>query len=436
MSAERFVDAIAAHTSGSARIAAWSVHSSATVRASLATKDAQTGNAHAPFSATDTESVSYKLVWDDGKVSRGACERAALDGRIPDLLQQARREANDDPDSAYVLGAAAFPEVSLAADDARRIAEGYVEPWTARLARIRAAVRARGFRTWSGSLSATSSRSRVRTSLGVDVSAESTLCSWWASFDGEHGDGWSARALEPDDEFEARLARACEIAALLRVPADGGAAGTRPVLLHPSVVEDLVLETLLHHLGGKTVHKREGWFRKDDFGSGTAALRADITLKLDPLRPLQPGSYRFTQDGLPAGRCEYVREGRLQTPVTTLKYARALALPPTPLPYGLDGLIFEAGTPLPLGDAYRHTAPDGALVLSVLGVHTLDPASGDFSLSAPQVLAIQSNGPVGRFRATISGNLLELLRSASLRAVTFPGERHPGLLVHCRLDPR
>jgi len=436
MNADRFVEALDSSRTAGGDIAAWSVHSSDTVRTTLATKDAQTGNAHAPFAGVDTASVSYKLVWDDGKVSRGSIESSALEGGIAEILRQARCHASDDPDAAYVLGPAPFPDVALRSDDARRIAEGHVEPWARRLTRIRAAVSARAFRTWSGSLSASSTVTRVRTSLGTEGSAVSTMASWWASFDGEHGDGWSARALEPEDEFDERLARACETAALLRVPADGGAAAIRPVLLHPSVVEALVLETLLHHVDGKTVHKREGWFRKEDFGSDTPALRADVSLRLDPLRPLEPGSYRFTHDGLPAGRCDYVHAGRLLTPVANLKYARALAIRPTPIPYGLDGLVLEAGAPLRIDEAYAEAAPDGALVLAVLGVHTLDPASGDFSLSAPQVLRLAPNGPVGRFRATIAGNLLALLRSDALRAVAFPGERHPGLLVHCRLDPR
>ena len=76
------------------------------------------------------------------------------------------------------------------------------------------------------------------------------------------------------------------------------------------------------------------------------------------------------------------------------------------------------------------------MILSVLGVHTQDSASGDFSLSAPQALRLSDGGYAGRLRATISGNLFELLASPSLRFVTFEGEPTPGLLFPCRLDPK
>ena len=76
------------------------------------------------------------------------------------------------------------------------------------------------------------------------------------------------------------------------------------------------------------------------------------------------------------------------------------------------------------------------MVLSVLGVHTQDSASGDFSLSAPQTLVVGPDGITGRMRGTISGNLFELLSADSLRFVDVEGEHTPGLLFPCRLDPQ
>ena len=100
----------------------------------------------------------------------------------------------------------------------------------------------------------------------------------------------------------------------------------------------------------------------------------------------------------------------------------------------MDTLFLEGPTRIPY-EAALASAAGGALVLSVLGVHTQDFTSGDFSLSAPQTIAIGAAGLAGRLRATISGNLFELLRSPDLALVDFPGEHTPGLLVRCRLDP-
>ena len=111
-----------------------------------------------------------------------------------------------------------------------------------------------------------------------------------------------------------------------------------------------------------------------------------------------------------------------------------MGLEPTPLPLGADTIRFEGREEIPLSQALE-SAGGGALVLSVLGVHTQDGASGDFSLSAPQALGIDGGSFAGRLRATISGNLFQILESDELRFVRFEGEHTPGLLFPCRVDP-
>src|SRR5262249_3478701 len=101
-------------------------------------------------------------------------------------------------------------------------------------------------------------------------------------------------------------------------------------------------------------------------------------------------------------------------------------------PAAMDTVFLEGPEALSYDEALDGSA-GGALVLSVLGVHTQDFTSGDFSLSAPQTLSIGPAGLDGRLRTTISGNLFSLLRSSELNLVRFPGEHTPGLLVRCHL---
>jgi len=145
------------------------------------------------------------------------------------------------------------------------------------------------------------------------------------------------------------------------------------------------------------------------------------------------GAYRFSQEGVPALPCAYIEGGRLQAPLCDLKYARRLGRLPTSIPSAMDTLFLE-GAPALSYDQALDAAVGGALVLSVLGVHTQDHTSGDFSLSAPQTLGIGAGRKTGRMRATISGNLFELLQAKELVFVRFPGEHTPGLLTRCRLD--
>jgi PmbA protein len=428
------VEALRTRRPGGHAIGGFSLYLSESRRVAVGTKDRETGNPHAPLVLAEGVSGRYKLVWDDGRVSRGTIERDAIERDPRPLLAAARAASYDDPDARDILGPADFPEVATTDAAALAISEGDVGPFVPRLEILRRIVDERGIRTWSGSMQAASARSWVLTSSGLDVSGAGTSISWSASFDGEVGAGRTGRGPEADGAFVARLERLAAVALALRTPAAPRPAGIVPVLIHPDVVEDYVLGVLLHNLDGAQVAHGTSAFSRAQFGSPAPVLREDLTLRHDPLLPMAAGAYRFTQEGLPARACSFIERGRLVTPLLDTKYGRRLGLPPTPAPSAMDTLFLETG-----GELGEEVAVDaasgGVLVLGVLGVHTQDFTSGDFSLSAPQTLALGASGIEGRLKGTISGNLFEILRDASTALVRFPGEPTPGVLCRCRFDP-
>ena len=408
----------------------WQLHGSDSRSFSLGIKDRETGNAHAPLSLAESSSVTYQLVWSDGLVCRGRLERHH-EPRV--ALEESRATAYDDPDAAYVLGPAEFPDVEIYDDETAAMAGGRSERIAERLQSVRESVDAGGVRTWSGSFSAGVSDSRMRTSAGLDVESRGTSFGWYVSVNGEAGDGFSARRPENDDAFAARLAQLMETAALISEDAAPLAGGVHAVLLHPRVVENYVLGTLLQNLDGSAVAHGESAFDRSGFRSERASLRKDIELSIDPLQAYRSGSYRFTGFGLPAAPCTFIEGGRLVRPILNLKYARRLDLDPTPVPFGNDTVRFGTPSRLSYKTALERT---DVVVLSVLGVHTQDRVSGDFSLSTPLALAVASGTPMGRLRGTISGNLWEILRSEEMIFVDVPNETTPGMIVVCRFDSK
>ena len=374
----------------------WQLHGTESRRLSLGIKDREAGNAHAPLSLAEGSSARYLLVWSDGLVCRGTLERHQ-DPRV--AFEEARASAYEDEDAAHVLGPAEFPDVKIYDKD----------------------------------ISASASDSRMLTSAGLDVASRGTSFGWFVTVDGETGDGFSARQPEDDDEFKARLAYLMQTARQVAKDAAPLPAGTHSVLLHPRVVENYVLSTLMQNLDGSAVAHDESAFDRSGFRSGRASLRKGVGLSIDPLQPYKGGSYRFTGFGLPAAPCTYIEDGRLVQPILNVKYARRLDLKPTPVPFGNDTVRFGTSSRLRYEDAL---AQSDVLVLSVLGVHTQDRISGDFSLSAPLALAISAGTPAGRLRGTISGNLWETLRSDDLQFVDVPHETTPGMLFPCRFDSK
>jgi PmbA protein len=432
---DRFIEKLQAFRSDGQAIRDWSVYQSESRRLSLGTKDRQTGVVHAPLTVSEGCGARYLLVWTDGRISRGSLERRQLDQDADTALAQARSVSFEDPDSDQVQGPGEFPEVDLCDNGVARLAGGEVGPLVRRLAAIRRLVEDGQFKTWSGSFGGSEASVRLRTSRGLDLGGQGTSFGWHATLNGEIGDGFGARTMDTDQEFAERLDRLSDLAQRLGVPGESPAGGVMPVLMHPNVVENFVLGTLLGNLQGSTVVNGEGYFRKEQFGSSDPVLRSDLNLRLDPLVPMKSGSYRFTSEGVPAGRCNFIEFGRLVRPVLNLKYARRFGGSPTPVPTGMDTLHLEGPPELTEQGGYD-AATGGVLVLSVLGAHTQDASSGDFSLSAPQALGITGGKPAGRLRGTLSGNLFDLLRSEDLTLVRFEGEHTPGLLANCRFDPK
>jgi len=432
---QRLLDAVARYRVDDVAIAAWSLCVTRSRRLSLGVKDGQAGNAHHPLKIVEARGARYRLIWEDGRISRGHFERRQLESDVEEALRTARRAAYDDPDAAWVLGPAGFPEVELHDAETALAAGGAPGATGPRLSAVRRRVGELGFRTWSASFSAAETESRVVTSAGLDASSTGTSYNWHVNINGEIGSGFSGRRGEPTDEFEARVERLMHVARLLERDAGAMDGGVLPVLLHPRVVEGFILETMLGNLGGASLFHGEGWFRREQIGAERPVLRDDLTLRIDPLVPMRSGSYRFTAEGLPAAPCVFLERGRLVSPVLDLKYARRLGLPPTPLPLAMDTLFLEGPPILSLDEALARSG-HGALVLAVLGAHTQDRGSGEFSLSAPQVLRILDGKFAGRIRATISGNLFDLLRGEDLERVRFEGEHTPGLLLRCRIDPK
>ena len=176
--------------------------------------------------------------------------------------------------------------------------------------------------------------------------------------------------------------------------------------------------------GASVYHGQSAWTR-EDFAARRQILRADANVHVDPWVPLGPGSFRWTSEGVPSAPVTYIQQGSLVSPVLDLKYARRLGLPPLTPPGGSHSVRITLDSEIGV-EALTATMPDGILVLSVLGLHTQDRTSGNYSLSAPQALLIREGEVQGKVRATLSGNFFENLRDEALRLVRFAGQHNAG----------
>ena len=153
---------------------------------------------------------------------------------------------------------------------------------------------------------------------------------------------------------------------------------------------------------------------------GQSVAGSAVTLLDDGRIPRAMGSSPYDGEGVPTGKTTLIDGGIARSFLYNMQYAlkdgvsstgnaaRSLSGLPD---VGTSNLILSPGTESPA--ALRSNVREGFLVLELMGLHTLDPVSGDFSLGAKGIHMKNGveYGPVAG--VTIAGNLLDLMRRIS-----------------------
>lgn len=398
----------------------------------LGIKDNQIGSVYAPLAYGDSLSGSYLVQWEDGRLSRGGVDGSTL-VNLAEVLGAAREASYLDPDAAVFLGPDVFAEVPSFDAATVRLLREQVDDLVDLLRLVLAPRANHAIGTVSGRVGAGAGQSGVMTSRGLDVRDSGTSVGWSAGYDRIVGDGDSSRSPFEPAEVAARLGELValweELQQAARLPLPSG---RQMVLLTPSVASSLAGHYLWGNLSGSKVFHGQSAFTLAEFEQQAQRFRDDISLRVDPLLPMTTGTFAFTSEGLPAAPQSYIENGRLVTPTLNLKYARKLGWRPTTPPGGPRTVFFSDGAPLSLEEGRTAAV---ALVLDLLGLHTQDSTTGEFSLSAPTCLLLTSDRhAAGRSKLGLSGNYFELLNDPATRFVGFPHKETLGLLARVTIS--
>ncbi len=419
-----YIDEIEAGFARDPRIVDYRINLGAGRSAGVGIRDNDVGSVYSPMSFSDTIGGSFLVQWQDGKLSRGNLDGSSL-LQLDQVLERARAAAYDDPDAAQFLGPQTVHPVVLSSPDVPSLlAEraGFLLEAVSVLQDVAARY---GATTLNGGTGAGVSESHLRTSRGLQLRGEGTSFSYSASFDGIIGDGFRRRTVADPGEIRMQIERVGELFRHLQQPAEEGRSGPRTIILHPNVAYALFDFYIWGNMSGASVYHGQSLWTREDFVAQTRVLREDIRVRVDPWQPLGPGSFGWTGEGLPSTPTTYVDAGCLLSPLLDLKYARRLDLPPLTPPGSEHSVLIEAATDRPSEEVIAGVE-DGLLVLSVLGLHTQDRTSGNYSLSAPQTLLIRDGTFQGRVKATLSGNFLHHMRDDAFSLVRFAGQHSPG----------
>jgi len=193
--------------------------------------------------------------------------------------------------------------------------------------------------------------------------------------------------------------------------------GKYPVLLHPEVAVDL-LGIVAGMLSAEAVLKQRSLFT----GKLGEVIASPLLTLIDDGRLVFPdgraglGTEPWDGEGLPTRRNVLLEKGILKTYLHTLKTAAEMGCDPTASAGRGTGsnpgvttfnLFPEAGSQSP--EALYRLAEGGVLITEIMGLHTVNPVSGDLSVGASG-LRIRDGVPCEAVdRLTFAGNLRDFL---------------------------
>ena len=189
-------------------------------------------------------------------------------------------------------------------------------------------------------------------------------------------------------------------------------AGRYPVVLHPEVAVDL-LGIIAGMLSAEAVLRQRSLFAGK---LGQAIASPLLTLTDDGRLPDGLGSEPWDGEGLPTRRNVLIEDGVLRTYLHTLRSAAEMGAAPTATAgrgigsnpsVSTFNLFPRAGDRTP--ESLYALAGNGVLITEIMGLHTVDPVSGDLSVGASGI-RIRGGAlaePVDRL--TFAGNLRDFL---------------------------
>ena len=385
-----------------------------------------------PYTAPSIKQVTEGeifLIWQDEAGARaytsGKIDLSTLEA-FEESLELWEKTAYKDPNGVDLVDPYEPPAIPLAQEQARAIVEGdFSYPFQLLRKGQDTLSREYGLKKVDGRVHLAVDRRLVVNSKGLWVTYEQTPVSIFFEGEDTFGDSFGEKRLPTEEEYNSLLRYTGETIRQLKTEAQFTEEKEMYILLPPKVFAAFLDHYVVTNLSGGLVVNRQSAFSREDFFEHKQLFRKDLTIRADGTRPYRSSSYRCTGEGVSTGEVEYIRDGKLITPILNLKYAKRLEMQPTPIPVGgADGLIIDVDRQGGL-EQVKHTMGEVLIVHSILGLHTQDYSTGRFSLTADQCLLVRNGEVQGKVRTVIAGDFVGALRAEDTVFATYPYEENP-----------
>jgi len=260
-----------------------------------------------------------------------------------------------------------------------------------------------------GYIEATVEEVRIINSNGIDLRERLTSCEAFLECVVEDSSAFEfdqSRTVKIDLEFVGKRAAELAIESLKAEKIDGGA---YDVVLSPIAVHELLSHALYPAMLSENVLK--GRSPLTELGRN---YLGDLTIIDDGAVPYGLSSFSFDDEGVEPKETVVFEEGTLKSYITDFRHAIEMGIEPTG--NGLRGEdLYPVTSPsnviLDFKESSKDIENDALVVHALVGAHTSNPVSGDFSLECMNAFLVKKGERVAVKSAMIYGNVYELLKN-------------------------
>lgn len=267
-------------------------------------------------------------------------------------------------------------------------------------------------KTVKGQVSAGMLCSIIMNSKGLNVGWEGTSMSVYASVNDICGDNYAERNM-PEKKDLNKILKEIDRYMMHTKNVTQIKSGKMQVILTPGTLGQFLEKYVLEEMDGETV-TNQSVHSLEDFKAKKQVFNEKINIVIDGLSDYSLSTQPCSGEGVPSTKSYLIANGRLITPILDLKYAKKSGMPPTP-PGEIDlDVAMAPYSKMIKGLGY------GLIVYDVLGMHTQDSKSGEYSLAVDQGLLVENGKIQGKIKsATIKGNFFETLKDKKTKFAEY-----------------
>jgi PmbA protein len=185
----------------------------------------------------------------------------------------------------------------------------------------------------------------------------------------------------------------------------------KDVLLNPRTFIELLDTFLISNIVAGSIYNKDSAFNMKSFEKNQIVGNKDFNIITEPKRSMSIGASNFSEIGWTYPKKEtFIKDGKLIKPISNHRYANLLNIDPTP-PISSYKLIDLGDIESPQSiEQSVEKIENGLYIQVLLGVHTVNKSTGDFSLVAPNAVIIGNGEMIGITEVLVRGNMFEILR--------------------------